>query len=89
MVEAEALQTENGRLFTVTMAEGIGFFDAVSKLSATGVTVNIVHGGVTTLQSHSFGRLTLRLTPHSADGEKAIEEFYSHMQASTEIEEIR
>ena len=89
MVEAEALQTENGRLFTVTMAEGIGFFDAISKLSAAGVTVNIVHGGVTTLQNHSFGRLTLRLTAHNADGEKAIEEFHSHMQDSTEIEEIR
>ena len=89
MVEAEALQSENGRLFTVTMAEGIGFFDAISKLSAAGVTVNIVHGGVTTLQNHSFGRLTLRLTAHNTDGEKAIEEFHSHMQDSTEIEEIR
>ena len=89
MVEAEALQSEHGRLFTVTMAEGIGFFDAVSKLSAAGVTVNIVHGGVTTLQNHSFGRLTLRLTAHDAAGEQAIEEFHSHMQSSTEIEEIR
>ncbi|QFQ03041.1 Methionine import ATP-binding protein MetN [Corynebacterium urogenitale] len=89
MVEAEALQTENGRLFTVTMAEGVGFFNAVSKATAAGVGVNIVHGGITTLQEHSFGRLTLRMTAHDEDGEKAIEEFYHTMQATTEIEEIR
>ncbi|HIW95075.1 MAG TPA: methionine ABC transporter ATP-binding protein [Candidatus Corynebacterium gallistercoris] len=89
LVEAEALQAESGRLFTITMAEGIGFFDAVSQVSAAGVGVNIVHGGVTTLQNHSFGRLTLRLTPTDAAGEQAIEQFHQRLSQTTDIEEIR
>ncbi|MBF0581357.1 methionine ABC transporter ATP-binding protein [Corynebacterium sp. ED61] len=89
MVESEALQAESGRLFTVTMAEGIGFFDAISKASDAGVTVNIVHGGITTLQQHSFGKLTMRMSGSTPQAESAIEEFFQTMQANTEIEEIR
>ena len=89
MVESEALQAKSGRLFTVTMAEGIGFFDAISKASHAGVTVNIVHGGITTLQQHSFGKLTMRMSASTPQAESAIEEFYQTMQANTEIEEIR
>lgn len=89
MVEAEALQAGKGRLFTVTMAEGVGFFDAVSRATAAGVSVNIVHGGITTLQDHSFGRLTLRMTASSPESEAAIEEFYQTLNTKTEIEEIR
>ncbi|KAB3522916.1 ATP-binding cassette domain-containing protein [Corynebacterium sp. zg254] len=88
-VEAKELNSGTGRLFTITMAEGIGFFDSVAELSSAGVDVNIVHGGVTTLQNHSFGRLTLRLTAHTQEGEQAIETFYSTMNTNTEIEEIR
>lgn len=88
-VESEALQTGNGRLFTVTMAEGIGFFSAVSDLDVNHVSVSIVHGGVTTLQQHSFGKLTLRLTPKDEEGERAIQKFYETMSATTEVEEIR
>lgn len=51
--------------------------------------MNIVHGGVTTLQSHSFGRLTLRLTAQNTDGEQAINTFYETLSATTDIEEIR
>ncbi|MGP9723991.1 methionine ABC transporter ATP-binding protein, partial [Corynebacterium sp. AOP40-9SA-29] len=69
MVEAEALQCESGRLFTVTMKEGAGFFHAISEVERAGVSVNIVHGGVTTLQNHSFGRLTVQMTPQDDAGE--------------------
>ncbi|MDN8580198.1 methionine ABC transporter ATP-binding protein [Corynebacterium bovis] len=89
LVEAEDLQAGTGRLFTVTMQEGAGFFDAVSRVSAAGVSVNIVHGGVTTLQHHSFGRLTVRLTPHDDAGTQAIEDFAASLTRTTTIEEIR
>ena len=88
-VEADALQAGDGRLFTITMNQGVGFFDAVSELSATDVSVNIVHGGVTTLQNHSFGRLTVRVTAQDAAGEAAIEKFYADLSQRTDIEEIR
>lgn len=88
-LESEVLQAGTGRLFTVTMAEGIGFFSAVSALGDANVSVNIVHGGVTTLQQHSFGKLTLRLTANDEAGERAIQNFYETMSATTEVEEIR
>lgn len=87
-VEADALNAGDGRLFTVTMKEGAGFFNAVSKLSSQNVGVNIVHGGVTTLQNHSFGRLTLRLTPRDAAGNAAIDAFYQALSQTTTIEEL-
>lgn len=89
LVEAEALHSQEGRLFTVTMKEGAGFFHAISEVERAGVSVNIVHGGVTTLQSHSFGRLTVRMTATDAAGEDAVENFYQSLSATTEIEEIR
>ncbi|MGO1949955.1 MAG: NIL domain-containing protein, partial [Mycobacteriaceae bacterium] len=89
MIEAESLNDDTGRLFTVTMKEGAGFFSAVSDVERAGVSVNIVHGGVTTLQKHSFGRLTVRMTAQDAAGEKAVETFYRTLSTTTEIEEIR
>ena len=38
---------------------------------------------------HSFGKLTLRLTPKDEEGERAIQKFYETMSATTEVEEIR
>ncbi|AGP31486.1 methionine ABC transporter ATP-binding protein [Corynebacterium terpenotabidum] len=92
LIEASDLSTGVGRLFTVTMQEGAGFFHAVSEAERAGVSVNIVHGGVTTLQSHSFGRLTVRMTaPESTGdaGKDAVENFYRTLSTTTEIEEIR
>ncbi|MDN6439687.1 methionine ABC transporter ATP-binding protein [Corynebacterium nuruki] len=89
LLEADELRTGTGRLFTVTMQEGAGFFHAVSEVERAGVSVNIVHGGVTTLQHHSFGRLTVRLTAHDAAGEAAVQHFHDSLTATTEIEEIR
>lgn len=89
LVEASDLTTGTGRLFTVTMKEGAGFFHAISNAERAGVSVNIVHGGVTTLQRHSFGRLTVRMTATDDGGEKAIEEFYHSLSTTTEIEEIQ
>ena len=49
-----------------------------------GVSIAVVHGGITTLQQHSFGKLTVRL---SGDN-NAIEEFYRTLSTTTQIEEI-
>jgi D-methionine transport system ATP-binding protein len=89
MVESEALHSDTGRLFTVTMKEGAGFFAAISEVERAGVSVNIVHGGVTTLQNHSFGRLTVQMTASDHTGEQAVETFYRTLSTTTEIEEIR
>ncbi|APT93172.1 methionine ABC transporter ATP-binding protein [Corynebacterium phocae] len=83
-VEADDLLAHEGRLFTINLTENSGFFSNSAKLSAAGVSISIVHGGVTTLQRKSFGKVTVRLN----GPEQAINEFYRAMQRTTDIEEI-
>ncbi|WP_454044842.1 methionine ABC transporter ATP-binding protein [Corynebacterium sp. Marseille-Q2516] len=84
LVEAEDLLAHEGRLFTIELTEDSGFFGATADGRAAGVALSIVHGGVTTLQRHSFGKMTVRLNGPTA----AIEQFYRTLKASTTIEEI-
>lgn len=85
IVEADDLLAHEGRLFTINLTEHSGFFDAAAKLGDAGCSIAIVHGGVTTLQRHSFGKVTVRINGPSA----GIEEFYRTLQATTDIEEIQ
>ncbi|MDO5077116.1 methionine ABC transporter ATP-binding protein [Corynebacterium sp.] len=83
-VESDDLLAHEGRLFTITLTEESGFFSASAKATNDGVSVSIVHGGMTTLQKHSFGKVTVRLTG-PAD---AIETFYQTVSATTDVQEI-
>ncbi|WP_066529752.1 methionine ABC transporter ATP-binding protein [Corynebacterium bouchesdurhonense] len=84
-VEArELLDAAPGRLFTVDLKENSGFFGAAEAARRKGVSVQPVHAGITTLQQHSFGKMTVRLTGDDA----AIDEFLSTLQRTTDIEEI-
>ncbi|WJZ01770.1 methionine ABC transporter ATP-binding protein [Corynebacterium freiburgense] len=84
-VESDDLLAHQGRLFTITLTEESGFFAASAKATQAGVGVSIVHGGMTTLQKHSFGKVTVRLT----GPEEAVEEFYQSVSATTEVQEIQ
>lgn len=84
VVETDDLLVHEGRLFTINLTEESGFFGAAAKLKDAGVSIAVVHGGITTLQQHSFGKLTVRLSGNDA----AIEEFYRALSATTQIEEI-
>ncbi|WP_257159359.1 methionine ABC transporter ATP-binding protein [Corynebacterium cystitidis] len=83
-VETASLQADGGRLFTIDLTEDSGFFDAASALKANGGSISIVHGGVTTLQEHSFGKMTVRVGGPNA----AVENFYTTLKKSTDIQEI-
>ncbi|WKD56949.1 Methionine import ATP-binding protein MetN 2 [Corynebacterium capitovis DSM 44611] len=83
-VETRDLRAQPGRLFTVDLRENSGFFAAASRLRELGVNVLPVHAGITTLQNHSFGKMTVRLNGDDA----AINEFLRELQKTTEIEEI-
>ncbi|WP_459588159.1 methionine ABC transporter ATP-binding protein [Corynebacterium camporealensis] len=85
VVEADDLLAHEGRLFTVNLTEHSGFFEAASKLSDAGINIAVVHGGITTLQKHSFGKLTVRLN----GPDEYIDEFYQSLSRTTDIEEIR
>ena len=82
--ERELLHAGEGRLFTVDLTANSGFFSAAAKLQEEGVGLDVVHGSVTTLQDHSFGKMTVRLTGEDS----AIDEFYRTMQSTTHIHEI-
>ncbi|MGP6173870.1 methionine ABC transporter ATP-binding protein [Corynebacterium sp. A21] len=84
MVETDDLLAHEGRLFTVELSEDSGFFGAAAAAREASVKISIVHGGVTTLQQHSFGKMTVRLNGPTP----AIEQFYRTLAATTDIKEI-
>lgn len=84
LVEAKDLLAHEGRLFTIDLTENSGFFEAASALKDNGGSISIVHGGVTTLQQHSFGKMTVRL----GGNPEAVNNFYKSLQHTTEIKEI-
>ena len=83
-VEADDLLAHSGRLVTVDLSAHSGFFEAASRLREDGVDISIVHGGVTTLQRKSFGKMTVRLNGDDA----AIDRFINTLSQTTDIEEI-
>ena len=82
--EERELMDKEGRLFTVDLTAESGFFSAAAKLQERGVSLDVVHGSVTTLQDHSFGKMTVRLTGN----QEVIEDFYSTLRQTTTINEI-
>ncbi|WP_080796384.1 methionine ABC transporter ATP-binding protein [Corynebacterium pacaense] len=83
-VEAEDLLAHEGRLFTIDLTENSGFFPASARATENGATIDIVHGGVTTLQHQSFGKVTVRLNGNP----QAMEDFYRSLSRTTTIKEI-
>lgn len=84
LMEAEDLLAHPGRLFTINLTEESGFFPAAAAAREDDVHIDIVHGGVTTLQQRSFGKMTVRLNGPQA----AVDKFYSALNRTTDIEEI-
>ncbi|MDU0478779.1 methionine ABC transporter ATP-binding protein [Staphylococcus chromogenes] len=84
MVEADELSLREGRIFTIDLTEETGFFAASADATKAGVNINIVHGGITTLQHHSFGKVTVQLTGPA----EAIEAFYQAVSANADVQEI-
>lgn len=83
-IESEELLSHEGRLFTVNLTENSHFFSTTSEFVDNGGSISIVHGGVTTLQHQSFGKVTVRLT----GPKELINHFYTRLQKTTEITEI-
>ncbi len=83
-IESEELLIHEGRLFTVNLTENSHFFSTTSDFVDHGGSISIVHGGVTTLQHQSFGKVTVRLI----GSEELINSFYDKLKRTTEITEI-
>ncbi|ADK28231.1 methionine ABC transporter ATP-binding protein [Corynebacterium pseudotuberculosis] len=84
-IESEDLLAHEGRLFTITLSEDSGFFTAAAQAKDAGAGIGIVHGGITTLQKHSFGKVTVRLT----GPDNVIDSFFDYLSTTTDIQEIQ
>ncbi|AKK02401.1 methionine ABC transporter ATP-binding protein [Corynebacterium epidermidicanis] len=84
MVESDELALRDGRIFTIDLTEKTGFFAASADATKAGVNINIVHGGITTLQHQSFGKVTVQLT----GPDEAIEQFYQAVSTNADVQEI-
>lgn len=84
-IESEDLLAHEGRLFTITLSEDSGFFTAAAQAKDAGAGIGIVHGGITTLQKHSFGKVTVRLT----GPDSVIDDFFAYLATTTDIQEIQ
>lgn len=60
------------RCITVRVGDGVDISPLFVTAAGHGVEVDVVHGAVNTIQRHSFGRLTVRLTGPSAGVEAVI-----------------
>ncbi|MGJ8853800.1 methionine ABC transporter ATP-binding protein [Mycobacteroides abscessus subsp. abscessus] len=58
---ARIAQRHKGRIVAVEISEGVQIGPALARATELGVRFEVVYGGITTLQSRSFGNLTLEL----------------------------
>ncbi|MBA0046819.1 methionine ABC transporter ATP-binding protein [Mycobacteroides sp. LB1] len=58
---ARITQRHKGSIVSVEISEGVQIGPALARATGLGVRFELVYGGITTLQSRSFGNLTLEL----------------------------
>ncbi|MEU9808270.1 methionine ABC transporter ATP-binding protein [Mycobacterium sp. NPDC050853] len=58
---ARITQRHKGNIVSVEISEGVQIGPALARATELGVRFELVYGGITTLQSRSFGNLTLEL----------------------------
>lgn len=74
----------HGRIVVARISDGQQFGTVLAGVSRHGVTFEIVHGGIGSLQAKSFGSLTLELSG-PPEGVSAV---IGELRAVTEIEEV-
>lgn len=73
-----------GRIVTATISDGARLGTVLADAGAQDVTFEIVYGGIGTLQSRSFGSLTVELTGPDA----AVDEVVAQLRAVTDVAEV-
>lgn len=81
---ARIRSTHPGRIVTATIRDGSRLGAVLAGAGAKDVSFEIVYGGIGTLQSRSFGSLTLELSGPAA----AVDEVVADLRGVTEIEEV-
>lgn len=82
---ARIAQRHKGSIVSVEISEGVQIGPALARATELGVRFEVVYGGITTLQSRSFGNLTLEL-----DGpDDQVTQIISDLSAVTTIQSVR
>ncbi|MDR8020411.1 methionine ABC transporter ATP-binding protein [Nesterenkonia aerolata] len=82
---ARIRSTSDGRLVTVSLADSAGVGEVLGTAANHQVSFEIVHGGLSTTKSSSYGLLTL-----SIDGEHAaVESFISELRGVGQVKEVQ
>ncbi|OAT66553.1 methionine ABC transporter ATP-binding protein [Mycobacteroides immunogenum] len=78
-------QRHKGKIISVEILEGVQIGPALARATQLGVRFEVVYGGITTLQSRSFGNLTLEL-----DGpDDEVAQVISDLSAVTTVQQVR
>nr|WP_120491066.1 ATP-binding cassette domain-containing protein [Corynebacterium lactis] len=87
--ERESVQRAGGRLITITVNDGVDIAALSQAAAAHGTTAIIAHGAVSNVQSKSYGRLTLRLSPLEGQENTAdIDAAVAAISELTQVEEL-
>lgn len=82
---ARISQRHKGKIISVEILEGVQIGPALARATQLGVRFEVVYGGITTLQSRSFGNLTLEL-----DGpDDEVAQVISDLSAVTTVQQVR
>ncbi|QCH24237.1 Methionine import ATP-binding protein MetN [Mycobacteroides salmoniphilum] len=82
---ARIAQRHKGSIISVEISEGVQIGPALARATELGVRFEVVYGGITTLQSRSFGNLTLELE----GPDDQVAQIISDLSAVTTIQSVR
>lgn len=81
---ARITQRHKGMIVSVEISEGVQIGPALARATELGVRFEVVYGGITTLQSRSFGNLTLELE----GSDDQVAQVISDLSAVTTVQQV-
>ncbi|OHT87840.1 methionine ABC transporter ATP-binding protein [Mycobacteroides saopaulense] len=81
---ARITQRHKGVIVSVEISEGVQIGPALARATELGVRFEVVYGGITTLQSRSFGNLTLELE----GSDDQVAQVISDLSAVTTVQQV-
>ncbi|MGH3727006.1 MAG: methionine ABC transporter ATP-binding protein [Mycobacterium sp.] len=81
---ARITQRHKGSIVSVEISEGVQIGAALARATELGVRFEVVYGGITTLQSRSFGNLTLELE----GPDEQVAQIISDLSAVTTVQRV-
>ncbi|MDO5030119.1 MAG: methionine ABC transporter ATP-binding protein [Corynebacterium sp.] len=84
----QSVQSASARLVTITINDGVDLGALAQATGAHGVAASVAHGAVANVQTKSYGRLTLRLTPLADGPSPDFDAAVAAISELTQVEEL-